>query len=276
MPNATVEECPRIDACELVRGDGGRSALEGSGGPRGGVLIGRDRSGHRVVAIRYVAQGGAVELTHLHGLIPGRGVRCRAAMELVQGDIAFFRCPGPGCGRRVRHLYLQGGDLRCRHCHHLIYTSRREGPSFPSPADGASAAGQGAEGEELTPREMAEAEVDELIRKKEQAGPERERLRRRRYVQRTGHPGRPREKRHYSHDSSRKVKLGPREAYCCRCRKAVPYRYPRRTEVWPQFDEITDEIEVRVAIRARCPICNTPVFRIVRPEEAEGLQGLRI
>jgi hypothetical protein len=31
-----------------------------------------------------------------------------------------------------------------------------------------------------------------------------------------------------------------------------------------------------VAIRARCSICNTPVFRIVRPEEAKGLQGFSI
>jgi hypothetical protein len=31
------------------------------------------------------------------------------------------------------------------------------------------------------------------------------------------------------------------------------------------------EIE-RTAIRARCRVCNGQVFRIVRPEQAEGLQ----
>jgi hypothetical protein len=36
--------------------------------------------------------------------------------------------------------------------------------------------------------------------------------------------------------------------------------------------ETDEELDLRVAIRARCRVCNTPVFRIVRPEEAEGLQ----
>jgi hypothetical protein len=70
------------------------------------------------------------------------------------------------------------------------------------------------------------------------------------------------------------VKLGPGEAYCCRCRAARPYRYPRRAELWSShdYDREEGEPEIRVAIRARCRVCNTPVFRIVRPEGAEGLQ----
>jgi len=32
----------------------------------------------------------------------------------------------------------------------------------------------------------------------------------------------------------------------------------------------------RMAIRARCQVCNTPVFRIVHPEEAEGLQVVHV
>jgi hypothetical protein len=30
--------------------------------------------------------------------------------------------------------------------------------------------------------------------------------------------------------------------------------------------------DTRTAIRARCRVCNSPVFRIVHPEAAEGLQ----
>jgi hypothetical protein len=114
---------------------------------------------------------------------------------------------------------------------------------------------------------------EEIRRQVEEESRERARRRRLRYVQRTGRPGRPREKRHYHHDDSRRVKLQPGEAYCCRCRAARPYRYPRQAEVVCGFDEATATvIDTRTAIRARCRVCNTPVFRIVRPEEAEGLQ----
>ena len=67
--------------------------------------------------------------------------------------------------------------------------------------------------------------------------------------------------------------MQPGEAYCCRCRAARPYRYPRRAELGCAFDHVAGAvIDTRTAIRARCRVCNTPVFRIVRPEEAEGLQ----
>jgi hypothetical protein len=122
---------------------------------------------------------------------------------------------------------------------------------------------------------LAAAVEMEVARRLKEEAQERERQHRRRYAVHTGRPGRPKEKRHYRHDGSRKIKLGPREAYCCRCRQAVRYRHPRRTEVGPRFNDIAEKVGVRVAIRARCRICNSPVFRIVRPEEAQGLQDFR-
>ena len=140
---------------------------------------------------------------------------------------------------------------------------------FPSPSDTQSLGDGGANSGEL-----AEDADKEAIRRLRQEGQERERQWRRRHVQHTGRPGRPRERRHYRHDDSRKVTLGPGEAYCCRCRAARPYRYPRRAELLKLSSDTDEELDLRVAIRARCRVCNTPVFRIVRPEEAEGLQDV--
>ncbi len=267
MTRTTVEECLRIDAFDLVRCDRFGSALDGSGGPRKGSFVCRDRLGHQMAAIRCLASTGAVELTHLHGLIPGKGVRCRALIELFPGSIAYFRCPGAGCGRRVRHLYLNHGELRCRHCHGLVYTSECGGWLPANLRDAQSPVDGGEESEE-----PADDVYQKTIRRLLREGQERERERRRRYMQHTGRPGRPKERRDYRHDDSRKVKLGPGEAYCCRCRAARPYRYPRRAELLKLSSETDEELDLRVAIRARCRVCNTPVFRIVRPEEAEGLQ----
>jgi hypothetical protein len=33
------------------------------------------------------------------------------------GTRIYFRCPGPGCGRRVMALYLVDGLFRCQPCH---------------------------------------------------------------------------------------------------------------------------------------------------------------
>ena len=41
------------------------------------------------------------------------------------GQRAWFRCPVPGCGRRVAILY-GGAIFACRHCHQLVYPSQRE------------------------------------------------------------------------------------------------------------------------------------------------------
>ena len=269
MARTPIEECPRIDAADLVRQEGFLSSLDGSGDPREANVVCRDLCGREAVAIRCYASTGAVNLTHLHGLIPGRAVRSTVPVELFPGSVAFFRCPGSGCGRRVRHLYLHQGELRCRHCHALFYSYVHGDLLFPSPSDTQSLGDGGANSGEL-----AEDADKEAIGRLRQEGQERERQWRRRYVQHTGRPGRPKERRHYRHDDSRKVKLGPGEAYCCRCRAARPYRYPRRAELLKLSSETDEELDLRDAIRARCRVCNTPVFRIVRPEEAEGLQDV--
>lgn len=87
-----------------------------------------------------------------------------------------------------------------------------------------------------------------------------------------GRQGRPREKRPYHDDGSRRRTLGPGEAYCCRCRAPTRYRYPRRAELKPAYASEPGKAPRRVAIRAHCRICNARVFRIVRAEEADGLQ----
>lgn len=43
------------------------------------------------------------------------------------GKRPWFRCVGPGCGRRVGKLYLRHGLFLCRHCHGLAYESQRKG-----------------------------------------------------------------------------------------------------------------------------------------------------
>lgn len=267
----TIEESPRIDVAELADSEGCRRALEGDGGPAEVTLSCRDVSGRQEFLVRLLVQKGAAQLISLSDRASEKELGCVVPIELAPGGIAFFRCPGDSCGRRVCHLYLVEGRFRCRHCHRLLYRCQLWDWVPHRDQDGLG----DAEGEASDQDPWAAAEETELarrLREEAEEAQERERQRRRRYVVRTGRPGRPKEKRNYRHDGSRKIKLGPREAYCCRCRKAVRYRYPRRTEVCPRFDEITEDIEVRVAIRARCRICNTPVFRIVRAEEAEGLQ----
>jgi hypothetical protein len=88
-----------------------------------------------------------------------------------------------------------------------------------------------------------EQQRQEIQRRLEEEMREQARQRRLCYVQRTGRPGRPREKRQYHHDDSRRVKLKPAEAYCCRCRAARPYRYPRRAELLCSLD-IAKGIEI--------------------------------
>jgi len=275
MAKVSVEECRRLDAFQFGSGSC-RLALEGKGLPVSGSLIWRDRfTRQQLASISYSARTGEVELSYNQRLLSPNEVRYAVPVELASGGRAFFQCPGRGCGRRVRYLYLYGRYFLCRHCHDLCYFSQLHRPIRLDPgAGGADEKGnRDEEAEERTPREIDEARVEELVRKQEREQAERERQWRRRHVQRTGRPGRPKEKRRYRHDDSRRVELGPREAYCCRCRAPRPYRYPRRAELAPLADPATGEIfGTRVAIRAHCRVCNTPVFRIVRPEEAEGLQ----
>jgi len=43
------------------------------------------------------------------------------------GRRVWFRCPTPGCERRVAILYLRG-TFACRHCHQIAYASQRIQP----------------------------------------------------------------------------------------------------------------------------------------------------
>jgi len=209
----------------------------------------------------------------------GESVRETAGIELGPGSQVYFRCPQ--CQLRVRDLYLYGSHFWCRRCHGLAYASQQESrPRWLRRARQEAAAAERerlrqwmAEARRVRPEPDWERQREDIRRQLEEESRERARQRRLRYVQHTGQPGRPREKRHYRRDSSRRVKLQPGEAYCCRCRAARPYRYPRRAELGCAFDHVAGAvIDTRTAIRARCRVCNTPVFRIVRPEEAEGLQ----
>ena len=42
------------------------------------------------------------------------------------GTRTWFLCPLPECGRRVTTLYVADGEVGCRHCHDLRYTSQCE------------------------------------------------------------------------------------------------------------------------------------------------------
>jgi hypothetical protein len=281
MAKVTVQECRQLDAFDFGSGSC-RAALEGTGGPVSGSIVWRvPLAGHELASIGFVVRRAEVELDYLRRLVSADPVTYSVPVELASGGRAFFRCPGRGCGRRVRHLYNYGGYFRCRYCHDLCCISQLLRPVHPSDDAGEVspwASREGA-GEGRSFHEIVEARIQETIRKEEQAWAEQERQRRRRYVQHTGRPGRPKEKRHYRHDGSRKVKLGPREACCCRCRTARPYRYPRRAELGSVGSVTGEGVGGRVAIRVHCRVCNSQVFRIVRTEEAKGLQrvicGLR-
>lgn len=61
---------------------------------------------------------------------PSEQKHCVAAIERTPcrfgGARPWFRCPGWSCGRRVTTLYLDGGEVGCRHCHDLRYSSQSE------------------------------------------------------------------------------------------------------------------------------------------------------
>lgn len=78
----------------LGLGDGKGVCLRVQGGMHGDDRFGRDH----------------VPITYTHG-----------------GLQAWFLCPGHGCGRRVRFLYLplDGHLMLCRHCHWLTYRSQQ-------------------------------------------------------------------------------------------------------------------------------------------------------
>jgi hypothetical protein len=269
MAKTTTEECRPLDAFQFAGLDWCRAALAGESRPVRGSTVWRDLGGGEAASIGWEASEGSLVLSYRQPLAPDAEVADSVPVELRRGRQAFFWCPGPGCGRRVRYLYLHGRYFRCRRCHGLAYVSQQWEWLARERAQ------EKARRREPRPALPAEEAAAEIARCVERESRERQRQRQRRYVQHTGRPGRPREKRQYRQEGSRKVQLGPGEAYCCKCRAARPYRYPRQAELVPHINSEMQRWVTRVAIRARCRVCNTPVFRIVRPEEAEGLQVVR-
>jgi hypothetical protein len=280
MARATVQESLRANAAELVCDERMRAAVRSPDHAEEGAWRCQDAGGRESELVEFVVVAGRVVLN----LAPGRRARRRAeetaGIELGPGSQVYFRCPR--CWDRVRDLYLHDDHFWCRRCHGLAYASQQESrPRWLRRAGQEAAAARRERWRQR--REEASAgnsesewdrqrQLGEIGRRLEEESRERARQRRRRYVQHTGRPGRPQEKRRYQHDDSRRVKLQPGEAYCCRCRAPRPYRYPRRAELLSSMDFTKEAQMTRIAIRARCRVCNTPVFRIVRPEEAEGLQ----
>ena len=79
------------------------------------------------------APEGATEFTVSYQLSEGPDAKAvveRVALDRVAtrfgGARTYFRCPGPGCGRRVMALYLVDGLFRCRRCHGLAYECQGE------------------------------------------------------------------------------------------------------------------------------------------------------
>ncbi len=276
MARPTVQECLRANAAKLIHDERMRAAVRSSDQADYGAWRCEDGSGWRWELVDYLVVSGRAVLS-LASDAGGRRVEDTAGIELGPGSQAYFRCPR--CQGRVQDLYLYGSHFWCRRCHGLAYASQQERrPRWLRRARREAAAAR----RERSRRRLEEArsgpardwerQREEIRRQLEAESRERARQRRLRYVEHTRRPGRPQEKRRYHHDDSRRVKLQPGEAYCCHCRAARPYRYPRRAELLCSL-HIAKGIEInRTAIRARCRVCNTPVFRIVRPEEAEGLQ----
>jgi hypothetical protein len=254
-----------------------RAAVRSPDRAEEGEWRGQEAGGRESALVEFRVISGQVTLSLGPGWSPGQRVRETAGIELGPGSQVCFRCPQ--CQRRVQDLYLSDCHFWCRRCHGLAYASQQK--SRPRSLRRAAAArrerwrqrqGQ-ARSESFDSASDWERQREEIQRRLEEESRGRARQRRLRYVQHTGRPGRPQEKRPYRHDGSRRVKLKPGEAYCCRCRAARPYRYPRRAELGCVQDPGTGEIrDTRTAIRARCRACNSPVFKIVRPEEAEGMQ----
>ena len=278
MPRPTVQQCLRANAAKLIRDERMRAAVRSSDQADYGAWRCEDGSGRQWELVDYWVVSGRAVLSLASDRTGGRRVEDTAGIELGPGSQAYFRCPR--CQGRVQDLYLYGSHFWCRRCHGLAYASQQESrPKWLRRTRQEVAAARRErfrqrleEARGATPEPDWKQQRQEIQRRLEEEMREQARQRRLRHVRHTGRPGRPREKRPYQHDDSRRVKLQPGEAYCCRCRAARPYRYPRRAELLCALD-VAKGIEIdRTAIRARCRVCNTPVFRIVRPEEAEGLQ----
>lgn len=127
----TVEECRQLDAARWQR----EGILAPDRMTAGGWQWSNARTGESEGSIGYLANTdqslGIVRLRYT--VTPPRGdprdidytlpaVTTRPHFGGLQW---WFQCPGRGCGRRVRKVYLppRGDYFLCRHCHDLAYTS---------------------------------------------------------------------------------------------------------------------------------------------------------
>jgi hypothetical protein len=117
-----VWDCPAVDARDLRR----FGVLPPTGGD--GVLAWATDLGRALGSVRYRVEptdGGWV-LRLAYRLPSGRAVRVGVPLDPAPyplgGQRWWLRCPG--CGRRARAVYLDGGAFACRVCHALSYPRR--------------------------------------------------------------------------------------------------------------------------------------------------------
>jgi hypothetical protein len=261
MAKASVNEFLRLRADRLGPPKG-RSGGEFSGG-QGRSSLRCDSPQLGPVEVAYQRRGGLVVLE------PAEAAEL-LALPVEVGPRGRTRFVCLGCARRVRDLYLRFGFFLCRHCHDLSYPSQgRHYPPRARPGMGAATADPA--------QELAAAFLDTdlvLLGSPGKAAPgPAETVRGRSRQGSLGRPGRPRERRRYHVDGSRRVSLGLHEAYCCKCRASRPYRYPRHVQLHPRAKPGRGALQTRTAIRARCRVCNTRVFRIVSTVPAVQSKG---
>ena len=98
-----------------------------------GMNYGRSwtRNGTRVATIRLTVDSDQVLVQYSRCLRDGRwddaffGVSLERTPCHLGGERVWWRCPEPGCGRRVAVLY-GGARIACRHCNDLAYRCQRE------------------------------------------------------------------------------------------------------------------------------------------------------
>jgi hypothetical protein len=127
----TVESCRALDIALLSRKGVLKRGTWNSGG-----LTWTAASGDKCASVGFELQTGElqagdgamwVRLQYTVGGIAPMDYRVPLETTPLHfgGERWWFRCPGAGCGRRVRKLYLCGhGPLfACRHCYNLTYDS---------------------------------------------------------------------------------------------------------------------------------------------------------
>ncbi len=118
-----VEQSRQLDVRELQR-----SGLLGVGMNYGWSW---SRNGARVATIRLTVDSDQVQVRCSRCLRNGQWHDAFFDIPLERtpchlgGERVWWRCPEPGCGRRVALLY-GGSRIACRHCNDLAYRCQRE------------------------------------------------------------------------------------------------------------------------------------------------------